>query len=96
MTYDPEFVEFIVQEVIRRLQEGRPPAGGVARPAASVPGRDLIVPERLVTTATLSGRLEGIGRVLVPRRCVVTPSVQDELRTRGIELRRDAPCESPR
>lgn len=87
--YDAEFIEYIVQEVIRRLT-----AGGVAisRGASSSPPndtkRELVLSERLITLATLAGRLEGVARVIVPRKALVTPAVRDELRARSIELQK--------
>lgn len=77
--YDPEFVEFIVREVIRRLTS--------AAPAAASSG-ELTVGERLITLATLHGKLDGVARVCVSKRAVVTPAVRDELSKRQIELKR--------
>ena len=48
--------------------------------------QELTLDARVVTTATLHGRLNGVRRVLVNQRAVVTPSVKDELRKRGIRL----------
>jgi hypothetical protein len=88
MKYDSQFVETVVQEVLRRLAAG----GTCAAPAAGLPAapqsRELILAERLVTLATLQGRLDDVTRLVVPRRAVVSPAVHDELRAKGIELRR--------
>lgn len=82
MQYDPEFVEFIVREVIRRL------TGGTGAASVATPARELAVQERLVTLATLHGKLDGVRRVSVGRRAIVTPAVRDELSRRQIELQR--------
>lgn len=77
MTATPEQLEWIVQEVIRRLRDGggNPPAGG-----------ELRLSDRVVTLAALKDRLANVQRVVVPAKAVVTPAVQDELKARQIEL----------
>ncbi|MGE3777471.1 MAG: hypothetical protein AB7F89_09825 [Pirellulaceae bacterium] len=95
MTFEPEFVEFIVQEVLRRLAAGGlvvAPEGG----AGALPAQELVLADRLVTLATVQGRLNGVRSLVVPGRAVVTPAVRDELRARGIHLRREEPCGSPK
>ena len=87
MKYDSELVEYIVREVIRRLTaDGRNFAATTSTEA--IVKRELTVSDRLVTLATLQGKLDGIKHVIVPRRSVVTPSVRDELNQRMIELKR--------
>jgi hypothetical protein len=46
----------------------------------------LIVTQRVVSLASLNGRLGGIRQLVVPSRAIVTPSVRDELRRRQITL----------
>lgn len=77
MNISDQQLEWIVQEVIRRLRalEGQPPAGG-----------ELRLTERLVTLSTIRGRLPNIRRVIVPSRAIVTHAVRDELKQRQIEL----------
>jgi hypothetical protein len=77
MNISDQQLEWIVQEVIRRLRalDGQPPAGG-----------ELRLSERLVTLATLRGRLSNVGRLIVPPRAIVTHAVRDELKQRQIEL----------
>ena len=85
--YDPEFVEFIVREVIRRLTAmGQVQA---SQPVESKSHRDLDVSDRLVTLATVQGKLDGVRRVSVRRKAIVTPAVRDELKQRQIELKRE-------
>ena len=91
MKYDAELVEYVVREVIRRLTaDGR----FVARTAASTATvsqyenihRELNVADRLVTLATLQGKLDGVTQLTVARRSIITPAVRDELKQRMIEL----------
>ena len=80
--FDPELFERIVQEVIRRLVE----RGVDIHPAATKREKDLAVSDKVVTLATLNGRLAGVKRVVVGGRSIVTPAVKDELNDRSIEL----------
>jgi len=77
MTVTPEQLEWIVQEVIRRLRaaDGNPPAAG-----------DLRLTDHVVTLTALKDRLTSVRRVVVPAKAVVTPAVRDELKSRQIEL----------
>jgi hypothetical protein len=79
---DADQLEWIVREVVRRLREG---AAGAAAPIAD---GQLTLPHTLITAATLEHRLEGVARVSVPPRAVVTPAARDLLKERNIELRR--------
>ena len=80
---DPDLFERIVQEVIRRLSE----RGLVAeRPAGRARSNELRIDAKVVALASLEGRLDGIGRVIVASRAVVTPAVKDALKDRKIEL----------
>ena len=51
---------------------------------------ELSLPEKVVTVASLSGRLSGIKRLVVPARTVVTPSARDLLLKARVELVRTA------
>lgn len=99
-------IDRIVREVIRRLRDG---AGGpnavemnrgqtesatatVSTPPQS-PG-DLRVEDRVVSLAAVDGRLEGMRRLITRRDAVITPSVRDEIRERGIELVRGGGSET--
>ena len=72
-------IEYIIREVIRRLTT-----------MANEPSRDdggtVKLTERLVTMATLEGRLANARRLIVAKKAVVTPLVKDELRKRKISL----------
>ena len=80
---DPELVEQIVSEVIRRLMDR-----GVSMTQNGGPtnSNELVIDERVITLATLAGRLSKVGRVIVCNRAVVTPAVKDELKDQGIEM----------
>ena len=82
MTYSEEQVEWIVREVIRRLESLR--VAGDER--SSSPVSELRVVDRVVTLRSLEGRLAGVNRLVVPARAVITPAVKDELKQRQIEL----------
>lgn len=80
-------LERIVREVLRRLRELEiakvVSAESVATPTLP---NTLTLVERLVTLGTLKGKLDGVARVVVPAKAVVTPAVRDELKTRKISL----------
>jgi len=76
----------IVDEVLRRLRADTQPVE--TAPVETAPAGRLVIDDRVVSLAVLEGRLEGIREVHVAKRSVVTPAVKDELRQRGITLRR--------
>lgn len=85
MTFSEDQVERIVREVVRRLLALESSAGN--RPALAE-GNALTLDERVISMETLRGRLEGVRRVAVTRRAVVTPAARDLLRERGVDLER--------
>ncbi|MEE3372419.1 MAG: hypothetical protein VX346_23990 [Planctomycetota bacterium] len=90
-TQNADWFETIVAEVMRRLL-----AQGVSvRTVEEDRETDLEIDTRVVSLETLSGRLEGIGRLVVKADAVVTPSVRDDLRQRNIELVRQNTEVSP-
>ncbi len=93
MTGELPNIEQIVAEVVKRITEltvTSTPAATDAKPQMAEPvtaaAHELVLDARVITTATTHGRLQGIRSVLVDQRAVVTPSVKDELRKRGIRL----------
>lgn len=91
MDYAAENIEWIVREVMRRLGSGTAAvhAGEQTMPdEAAASDRQLRVAGHIVTLADVADRLDGIATVAVPPRAVVTPSVRDLLRQRGIALAR--------
>jgi hypothetical protein len=53
---------------------------------ASGRGEELVLAERVVTLASLDGRLDGVRRLVVPAGAVVTPAARDDLYRRGVSL----------
>lgn len=76
---DSDLFERIVQEVIRRLVAGGVDVGTTAN-------KQLSVSERVITLATLEGKLDGVDTISAQKRAVVTPAVKDELKRRKIRL----------
>lgn len=101
MNVDPQALEQIVAEVVRRLSQlaATPSAAvpasepvGLAKtaPVRPKPSSDtLVVDARVISTATIHNRLKGIRTVVVGPRAIVTPSVRDELDKRHIRLERE-------
>jgi hypothetical protein len=91
---DADQLEWIVREVVRRLEILRArPLCGEGRTfsvMAPMPSAHLNLSDNLITTATLEDRLQGVARLSVPARAVVTPSARDLLKERGVELVRHA------
>jgi hypothetical protein len=81
MKLDPEQLEWIVREVLRRLTDGRE----TAKHAPMVHG-DLYLTDALVTTETLRGRLTDVRRIAVQTKAVVTPAAKDLLRDHDVKL----------
>jgi ribose 5-phosphate isomerase RpiB len=83
-------IDAIVREVLRRLDEqmsrGQARAGRGKAPAQPRDAGCLQLGQRVVTVATLEGRLGGVRRVVVPAGAVVTPAARDLLRTGNITL----------
>ena len=86
-------IEIIVQVVLDRLRERGLVAATSDKSAPAFPActSDGIrrISERVVTLQSLGGSLQDVRVVQVPSHAVVTPSVRDELRQRGIALRQD-------
>ena len=91
-------IERIVREVMAQLSQASAPAATPA-PAAPVDATlavsrghigDLVVDARVVTLESIAGRLNGAKQLVVPPGALVTPSVRDELRRRGIVLRQES------
>jgi hypothetical protein len=87
-------IELIVREVMAQLSQASTPAAAASPLAAPPPtpvaqSNDLVIDARVVTMESIAGRLNGTKQVMVPPGALVTPSVRDELRRRGIELRQE-------
>ena len=93
MNLAPEQVEWIVQEVIRRLRA----QGATIQLASSAQMLSktamesssegtMALTDRVVTTHVLAGRLSGVQSIRIGSRTVVTPSAKDMLRDCGVEV----------
>jgi hypothetical protein len=86
-------IERIVREVMMQLKHvAQPPAAPLPAAPPQTPvvhNSDLVIDDRVVTLDSIVGRLNGAKQVIVPPGALVTPSVRDELRRRGVELRRE-------
>ena len=100
MMYSEEQVEWIVVEVLRRIgvAVGREANHGnsaphppwSAAPPTATQTTELRITDRVVTIRLIEGRLNGVTRMIVEPRAVITPAVKDELKQRSIELIREA------
>jgi hypothetical protein len=86
-------VDEIVRSVLARLGTGQPtgagsnvPAGPAGAPPAAPASKKLRIAGRVVSLADLPGGLDGASAVVVDAAAVVTPSVRDLLRHRGMGL----------
>jgi len=90
-------IERVVREVMAQLgvssqAVAKPaPVAPADAPLAVSPAREdgLFVDSRVVTLESIAGRLNGAKQLVVAPGSLVTPSVRDELRRRGITLVRD-------
>jgi len=92
-TAAPADIERIVREVMSQLKlaaeprRAAAPVSPAAAPLAVSPSHgELFVDARVVTLESIAGRLKTAKRLLVAPGALVTPSVRDELRRRGIAL----------
>jgi hypothetical protein len=91
-TISPQRTPRDAEEEKKNSDPLRPSASSVAN-SAMVPtlqtppsNAQLVLTSRVVTLTLLEDRLEGIRRLVVPARAVVTPAVYDELRRRHVAL----------
>lgn len=86
MRLEPDQLEWIVREVVRRLRE----AGSTAAPGpvATAPSPDahVMLPQSLITTATLEHKLAGVTQITIGKRAVITPAARDLLTANHIVL----------
>ena len=92
VTASTEDIQRIVREVLAQLgaapQSVAAPAPPAMSPVVPPAARDghVVVDARLVTLASIAGRLQGAKQLVVPPGALVTPSVRDELRRKGVAL----------
>ena len=93
MNLTPADIDRIVAEVVRRLR---------ALVATSTPApiqktetnSSLNLNDKVITLATIKGKLEGITTVVVSERAIVTHAVRDELRDKKIAWQRSTKARS--
>jgi len=85
MNLTPAEIDRIVAEVVRRL---RTLMASSSPAPVKFTSNELHLDEKVITLRTLEGRLEGINKVIVATRAVITPAVKDELRQRKIAWER--------
>ncbi len=90
-TASTEDIQRIVREVMAQLGAASksvtapaPDAPADAPPAAR--DGEVFVDSRVVTLESIAGRLQGARQLTVPPGALVTPSVRDELRRKGVAL----------
>ena len=83
-------IDRIVAEVVRRLRTmmASSSVAQVRTAPATATFNELQLDDKVVTLRTLSGRLDGVNKIVVNQRAVVTPAVKDELKQRGIAWER--------
>jgi hypothetical protein len=93
---DEDQLEWIVREVVRRINLlCPPPPGGKGRGEGGAPPTNaafinahLTLTETLITTATLENQLQGVTHVIAPARSVITPAARDLLNDKNIQFTR--------
>jgi hypothetical protein len=68
-----------------KVLPARPKAENAVEKRPAVDG-DLVIASRVVTMNDIAGRLASVRRVVVARKAIVTPAVQDELIRRSVDL----------
>jgi hypothetical protein len=81
-------IDRIVTEVVRRLRALAATSSTTAPSQKPETQSSLNLNDKVITLATLKGKLEGITTVIVSDRAIVTPAVKDELRDRKIRWER--------
>lgn len=76
MNNEPLDVDRIVREIVSRLRAE----------LKTQPAETLTLDVRVVTLAALEGRLEGVRKLIVGARAIVTPSARDDLTDKNIEI----------
>ncbi len=72
-------IERIVREVLAELMAGKTTEQNSTR-------GELVLSSKVVSVAVLTGRLDGVSRIIMPRGAVVTPAARDLLRERRIAV----------
>jgi len=90
MNYSNDFIEQVVENVIRELGS-RPASGDSAQPAASVAAtEDAVITSRVITEDVLLAGGVGCGTIVIPAGAVITPSGREFIRRHSITIARAA------
>lgn len=90
MNITADEIERIIREVLSRLAAASTGSASADAPAAA-PSSELVLSEKLVTVRDIERRLQGITKLSVGPRTIVTPAVRDLLRDKKIDfVRRSA------
>lgn len=89
MNASAEDIQRIVDEVVRRLCNSVSDGSDVEPTTVSAPihndrGGDVRLNERVISLDSLDERIQGVDRIVLSARAVITPAARDELRQRGI------------
>ena len=89
MNASAEDIQRIVDEVVRRLCNSVSDGSDVEPITVSAPihndrGGDVRLAERVISLDSLDERIQGVDRIVLSARAVITPAARDELRQRGI------------
>jgi hypothetical protein len=85
MTAEDANIERIVREVVERLSAAETAETNGKMEEHKRTRDELVIPARVVTVSDLVA-LDGVKRLIVPPRAVITPAARDLLRVRGIDV----------
>ncbi len=92
---DPETLAKVTREVIARLLQTSRGTPSFADSGQDIPSKTnrtaASMPDRVVTSDTISRLPPGTGELFVPEAAVITPSARDEARARGIAINSGTP-----
>jgi hypothetical protein len=90
---EPDQLEWIVQEVVRRLRDNSirsslPAGEGLGVGDEAPKDAHIVLSQALITAATLERKLAGVTQLTIPAKAVITPSARDLLKQHNVELHR--------
>jgi ribose 5-phosphate isomerase RpiB len=91
-------LEQIVNAVLAQLDkraDGGDSSSSSQQAASSAGSGELVISDKVVSAATLAGRLANVQRLIIPARAVVTPSARDLLKEKNVTLVRSLKSTSP-
>jgi len=94
MNLTPADIDRIVAEVVRHLRALVATSSTPAPSQKTEATTSLNLNDKVITLASIKGKLEGVTIVIVPERAIVTPAVRDELRDRKIRCERTTKARS--